>query len=240
MAEDNPQSTPETPPAMPDPREAEMQQLKMNLHVMQQSLETTNQMLQSVLAGRQQAPTEPQRRRDITEEELEEAFQQGKGASKLKEYLGQMANELVETHINPLRQTGLAAISETVMEAMKPKMPYFDRFQKEINVFLDAYPPDLRVNSKAIKAAYDTVVGSHLDEIADERVQQHVRQASAPVTKPGANQRGTMRNQDDVPDAEDMAPGALSGVGRSEEEFARKLGYKSWAEYQKLGTDTVQ
>jgi hypothetical protein len=126
------------------------------------------------------------------------------------------------------------------MEAMKPKMPYFERFQKEINVFLDAYPPDLRVNSKAIKAAYDTVVGSHLDEIAEERIQQHVRQASAPAVKPSGNQRSAARNQEDVPEAEDLAPGALSGVGRSEEEFARKLGYKSWAEYQKVGTETVQ
>jgi hypothetical protein len=237
MAEENTQPTPEAPLQVPDPRDAEIQSMKMNMHVLQQSLETTNQMLQSVLAGRQQPQqVAPQRRGPVTEEELEEAFQNGRGAAKLKEFVSDMGQELIEQHINPLRQTGLEAIASNTMEMLRPKMPHYDRFKKEVDTFLNAYPPDLRVNAQAIKAAYDTGVGSHLDELAEERVQQHVRQASAPVVKPGASQRGR-RDEGEVREADDIAPGALSGVGRSEEEFARKLGYKSWAEYQKVGEE---
>jgi hypothetical protein len=237
MAEENQnQPAAEAPPVI-DPRDEEIKQLKINYHQMAQSLETNNQLLQRMLQSGQQQPQAPTRRGPISEEELETAFQEGKGAAKMKELMNSMAQELVETHINPLRQTGLQAIAANTMEMLKPRMPHFDRYQKEIQVFLDAYPPDLRVNAQAIRAAYDTVVGSHLEELAEERVQQHIRQAAAPVVKPGGSQRGRGNREDTVAEADEIAPGALQGIGRTEEEFARKLGYKSWAEYQKVGAE---
>lgn len=224
-----------------DPRDEEIKQLKMNFHVMGQALETNNQLLQGILQGRggNAGERQPVQKKDITEEELEAAFQEGKGAAKLKEYMGRMAEDLVQTHIAPLRQTGMAAIGETIMEIMKPQMPFYDRFKKEITNFLEMYPPDLKVNRQAIKAAYDTVVGAHFNELAEEKVQQEVRKASGLVVTPKTSGRGRGR-EEEVPDAESLAPGALSGVGRSEEEFARKLGYKSWADYQKVGTEIGQ
>lgn len=227
-----------------DPRDEEIKQLKMNFHTLSQTLETNNQLLNNLLSnqGKQTPTPQTPQEVEISDEEIENAIQEGRGAGKLrslmKAAISRESKRLIQEHIDPLRQTGLDAIAKTVFQITKPQMPYYDKYEKEIEGYLNVFSPELRLQPDAIMAAYHTVVGKHFEELQAERDQQKARKAAVPALEPKG--RVVRVNPDEVEDPEEIAPGALSGLGMEPDVFAKKLGYKDWKEYRKINPEVGQ
>ena len=220
-----------------DPKDEEIKSLKLNYHQLAAQMERTNGLLEGLLAGQtRQAPQQQATEPLITDEEIEEALREGSGAAgKFRKLVDNAVGRVVKDHIDPLRNTGLNAIAGTVMELTQAKMPYYNKYKDEVDRYINSLTPEMRLNSQAILACYNTVVGSHFSEILNEENQKNVRQAAAGVIAPKG--RVTKKDAEEVRDAEEIAPNALDDIGRDQESFARKLGYGSWKEYQKLSAD---
>lgn len=179
---------------------------------------------------------------DVTDEELIEVLNSGKGGV---EKIGSIVNKRVNAalkkalkeHVDPLRTVGLDSIHRLQDEIMSSKMPYWSRYKKEIDQYLSTVDPQLRVNPEMKRLAYNAVVGMHVDEIAEEKRQEAIRStAQPPKSEPTGKTGRTVQREDDVAvEPEDLggpdAEKALREVGRDKEDLAKKLGYKSWADY---------
>jgi len=187
----------------------------------------------------QDEPEDP----DVSEDELVNAINGGQGTQAIRKMITKEAKALAKTlirdHIDPLRTAGLGAIDELSREVHGSKMEYYKRYEKEIDQYLAQVDPGLRVNPQMRKLAYEAVVGRHVNEIAQEKAEEAIRKqgqdtvVGVPSTKAGARALG--QDKIVVPMPEDLggadAEKALREVGRDQEQFAKKLGYKNWEDY---------
>lgn len=182
-----------------------------------------------------------------TDDEIEDAMSSGKGAAMMRRLAAIEAakreQSLLQQHINPLRETGVSAIVNLTRTAVKEKLPYYGKYEKEINGYLEQLPTDALTNPQVYEVAYAKVVADHLDEIVQERVKAAVGAADdAVVNDPIASiirpPRATQPEGERVPTVEELcgadAAQALRSRNQSPDAFARQLGYADWAAYAKV------
>lgn len=176
----------------------------------------------------------------ISDQQFAEACQTG-DAGTISAYLKQREAALEAEHITPLRNTGLEAIAGLTKEHVTSTLPYYKRWQKEIDAFVAQMPAGVRLHADVYRTAHNAVVGQHTSELIAEATEAAIRQANDPKPEPGrpsvqpGRQRGT---GNEVPTVEEYmgreAADALAFKGLSPDDFARKLGrYKNWADYVK-------
>ena len=216
-----------------DPRDEEIKSLKLSHHQLNTRIETLTNMFSGFMQGQQQTPKEPQGPALPSDEELDQAIATGQGAvPKIKALLAAQEERIRKQYIDPLRDEGLSAIAGINQEMARAKMPHYEKYKSEIDAMLQALPVNVRLNPQVYEMCYKTVVGGHLDDIVTERLQQEARKATQPVEVPGG--RGRRPAQDEIPDAADLSPGAadaLAMIGRDQDDFARRLGYKDWKDH---------
>lgn len=177
----------------------------------------------------------------VTDDEIDSALRTGEGGSGvLRRLLNEKASELRRTEIDPLRQSGFTAVQGIVQEQVKGFMPYYDRFRKEIDEYIQAMPDDAKLNPKVYIMAHNAVVGMHHKELADEAVEAAIRKASEPpkADAPPSSRSGRSTGAPGtggIPDPEDVfgrdAMDALATLGRTPDQHAKSLGYKDYKDY---------
>lgn len=190
------------------------------------------------LAAQRQTRHEPEPTiEDVTDEELEEALNQGTGAQKFRKMVNAAAARLAKDQIEPLRAEGQQAIAGLVKQTATQNLPHYKKYQKEIDEYVDRLPANQRLNPEVYEIAHNIVVGKHVTEIVNESVESFKRGSGggAPhVNTPGGQGRSTVGFQPSgtitKPPSTEQA-GLLADRGDSPDQFAMKLGYKSWDEY---------
>ncbi len=175
----------------------------------------------------------------ITEEQYVEAIQTG-DARVVRAFHQQDKDRLIAEHIVPLRDTGLDAIAGITREMATGQLPYYKKYQKEIDGHIANLPANMRMTPQVYRLAHDAVVGSHNDEIVKEAVEAAIRAPATPEPMPSGGRTGRTSAAGAVPTVEELmgkdASDALAFRGMTGEMFAQRLGYKSWADYAKLAT----
>jgi hypothetical protein len=181
---------------------------------------------------------------EISDDDLDRALLAGPGAAGTIRKLVQreatkLANQVITQHIDPLRQTGLGAISNLVTEHAAATLPFYRKFKDAIDARVSQLTADQQVNPLAIKLVHDTIVGENWQVVAEEVLEQRTRQAAekgAAAGMPGSTPHAT-RGNDDV-NLEDFGGKAAmralefkDGGAQDLDTFAKKLGYKSFKEY---------
>lgn len=184
-----------------------------------------------------------------TDEEIEAAMQEGRGAAMMRRLAAiegeKRERELLARHINPLRETGVSALSKLTEDSVKARLPYYNKYQDEIRGYLGQLPADALTNPNVYEVAYAKVVADHLDEIVTERVRAVQGAADdAVVSDPIAALLRPVKTEEKgekVPSVEELcgadAAQALKSRNQSPDAFARQLGYESWAAYAKVAKD---
>ena len=204
--------------------------------------QTIGVLRDALVAARPAPPTPPAAGApggSITEEQYVEAIQTG-DARTVRAFHEQDKQRLIVEHINPLRDTGLDAIAGITREMATGQLPYYKKYQKEIDAHISNLPANMRMTPQVYRLAHDAVVGSHIDEITTEAREAAIRAPAAPEPMPSGGRTGRTSSVGAVPTVEELmgkdASDALAFRGMTGDTFAQRLGYKSWADYAKLAT----
>ena len=182
---------------------------------------------------------------EITLDEIENVLAEGKGADKLVKMIDSRLKKLetgLAQRISEIESTGTNALSNVASEMARSDMPYYKRYQKEIDAYVATLSPHLRMNKQVYVVAHNAVVGQHLPDIIKEEREKVMREAADPnaAGSPGgaAGRRANGAPADDVPTVEQIfgkeAADALTSVGRTPDQHAQRMGYKTWADYAKF------
>jgi hypothetical protein len=198
-----------------------------------------NEGLRAIAADRQARSVTPQAPiEDVSDEEIERALSEGRGAQTFRKMVRAERERLVREEIAPLRTQGLQAISSLTQDAVLSQKAHYDRFREEINDVIGRTDPTLRTRRETYEAAYRIVVGAHTDELVDEAREAALRGPKEVASEPGGRSgRIAGRGGPTLTVVESMgadSDAALRAKGQTGEDFARRLGYKSWADYAAL------
>lgn len=180
----------------------------------------------------------------ITEAELAEALDDDpkKAAPKINRLIEQKisaaADQIVQTRIKPLEDFGTNSLAALSKRAALTDMPYYKKYQKEIDGHMARLPAELQGNPEAWKTAHDAVAGRHVEELLNERLEEKLRGQREEAQTPTPAATKGVKEEKKVPTLEELAgadgASALRLKGIDEHEFARRLGYESWEAYTKV------
>ena len=247
----------ETPPAAPAPPSyVPADEFKTFQATIQDTLGTIRESLQALNSSRVHEaphPTAPTFE-DATDEELEFALAEGKGAKVFRKAIDAAVKRVeakYDARQTNLEQTAGTSLSNMAARMAKPLMKYYDKpyIKKEVDAYIAQLPAKDKLNPENFVVVYNAVAGAHMDElIADER-EAALRAAankSAPVPG-GASGRSNASATD--PTVEDTfgpeAARELRNRGRNLDRIAQAFGFKDGKEYMKAvqdseGNDNVQ
>lgn len=188
----------------------------------------------------------------ISDADIDQAVLTGQGAAQhiralIDREVNAAADRLIQQRIAPLETFGVSTLGEISKKvAMQGGgMPYYTRYQKEIDEKLNQLAPELRANPAAIDMVYKAVLGEHTDELIKSAAEEAIRKAQEPIptgrgTTPGTGSAAPRDGEDEIPSIEELGgrPGleALQhkGDGKQDQDtFARSLGYENWSAYIK-------
>ena len=209
-----------------------------------------NESLKMLVQDRQQAQPQVQVP-TLSSEDLKEIIETGEGTEKILEYMNAtvkaQTDKIIQEQIDPLRQEGAAALTTMAQTqaAANPAMPYYGRFEKEIQEQLSLLGnPAQRANPKAIKAAYDMTVGKHMDVLMKEKQEEFLRQATTTpgTTTPGQAPTRSQEPQEITPKTmqDSLSYDALEKIhekGWDENKYALASGFKSWEDMEYFKQD---
>lgn len=183
---------------------------------------------------------------DITDDEINAALRdsdEGNPAAKVRSLVDRVTKrteEQLRREVSELRAAGLSSIAEVAAVQASNTLPHFKDYEKEIRAAVSKLDPALQARADTWRFAHDAIVGAHADEIVNRALEADRRQnresaarASTPGSGPGVPLTDSKGNK--VASVEELggedARQALRVKGVSEDEFARRLGYKSWSDY---------
>lgn len=210
----------------------QFQQLQAQLGHLQQS----NLVLQQALAQtQQQAPQQaaPQR---ITDEQVQKLIDEGKGVEAMRLLAAEQANE----RVSALEQTGVASLQSLTKQVALQKLSHYEQYQDEIEGYLQQLAqqaPDALLNPQVYELAHNYVVGQHVDDLVEAKVQEELRRRQqAPVGDIGPAGRVTTHGQGGgkIPSPTELfgpeIEQTLAQKGGADN-WAQSLGYQNWADY---------
>lgn len=226
-----------TEPIAPAPQYATAAELAAERAATQAALAQLNETMASINAGltqvaRSRVPDAAPTGR-ITRAAYMEAMQTGNEAV-VEAYEAQQKLDWVQEHVAPLRQTGLGALANLTKTQATAALPYYKRWQKEIDAFVSTMPPEAQMSPDVYAWAHNAIVGQHAAELLREEREAALRGPAEPDPMPATRGRGRVPEKDVVPMPEDLADGAgraLAGAGKDADTMARKMGYTDWKDY---------
>ena len=244
--EPNTQDNDQTKVDPPAPSFVTEEKLAAALEPVKQAMESFTASMNAIATSRQApvggAPA-VQDDPDPTEQEIAAEIRDEGTSKKLAKLIDNRSKRLIKEHIDPMRNTGLSALATQAKHIAKLTggMPHYQKFQKEIDAYIGRLPLDMQANPDVYTQAHNLIVGGHLDEIVNERVEQAKRggRDRAGTDLPGTSTgRVPSGEGDHVPTVEELfgkeQAAALSAVGRTPDEFAKSLGHKDWKTYAKF------
>lgn len=223
--------------AAPDPRDEAIKALRSDLD------KEREERLR--LEGRMSAPrTEPPPRIEAEETlddaELDEAIAQG--GAKARAVIGKAARieakkiaKTYEAAIEDMRTKvdgfGMPALARHEAQLTSVGLTFYKDYEKEINERLAQLPLQTRTQPEAIQQIYALVVGGHLDEIVERRVEEAVKKANGSPGGGPTNVRGRSQGDTRVPSAQELwgpDEAALIASKGGEDNYARKNGFTDW------------
>jgi hypothetical protein len=213
----------------------------------QQTLAALNETMSALREGISAASSRPQyvmppqtQGRALTRGQWIEAVQTG-NEEVIAAYEEQQKQALLAEHVHPLRDNGLEAIANLTRNTTVGQLPYYQRFKKEIDGFIQNLPAGMRMSAEVYQTAHEVVVGRHAAELIQEAKEAALRGDPAPAEPADAGRRsvragggggGTAR---DHPSVEDLggrdAMDALAGAGKDPDAMAQRMGYANWKDY---------
>lgn len=220
----------------------EYMQTQSILQSLQTSLQTLSTGFNAVAADRQARGQVVEEIQDVTDEEIEEALQTGTGAKKFRQMVNAGVERVKREVLGPDMAAGFQAITGLTREVVASKMPYYTRFQKEIDEYIGALGPQQQLQPASYKAAHDYVVGLHVTELLAEQNEAGRRQANPQPqqgTLGGQNSRttGVGRGQPEQFTFTADNQSALAIKGYTPDQQAQRMGYKSWSDYMTQTAD---
>lgn len=137
-----------------------------------------------------------------------------------------------EGRIAQLQTVGLESIAGIRQDLTAQTLPYYAKYKGEIDKFVAGLSPEQRLQPGVYKMAHDMVVGSHIAEIQAEAVEKETRKAAPQVNTPGRSTRVVEVTPENEIEMDDDMRDELEYKGMEPDSFARRLGYKSWKDYQ--------
>lgn len=181
-----------------------------------------------------------------SDEQLAEMLESGEGRKILaaQRYIAdQQTRPLVNEFVNFRSATLVTAesLGREVVEA-SGKIPHYKDpdIKRQVDAFLSTLPVEARANKESLVLAHNYVVGQpeNFERLVKARVDEEVRKRAGDARVPDASTAGgrvPASAGSTVKGVEDLlgkgAAQALRAQGRSADEFAKRMGYKTWAEY---------
>lgn len=209
-----------------------------------QQTQTLQSINESLAAMRSEAARRPDAapaatEHAVTAEEYASAVQTG-DAGTIERYFDQKQRRYHAAEVAPMQRDGAQILGDMQARLSASTLPHYTRFKKEIDAAYAQMPPQLRAMPEAITIAHDLVSGRHVGELVAEAREAALRTPAVQPNAPGAANGRAVRT-DNVPSAEDWLgkdnARALGNV--SEDDFARRLGYKDWAAYHAVYREQV-
>jgi hypothetical protein len=186
---------------------------------------------------------------ELSDEQIEQAIAEGKGAGMLRELArreaaratAQLQREAVDPLAARVNGAGMTAIARHAIVLAKPDMPYYERYRGEIDRELAKMSDDLKLEPGNIRYVHDIIAGGHIQELLAEERERVTRQfRDDPTSLPGL--RPTAPAGPKVPSAEELfGRGSTSARmvrdAGGEEAFVahnarrNKAAAQTWAEY---------
>lgn len=202
--------------------------------------------LQAIAGARNADPMTPQQPLAInlpTDTEVLEEIQSG-GMTKLKQLISSSVDKVRREELDPFRQNGIRILGEQSKQLalLSGKMPYYPRFQKEIDAAIERLPPEQRTSAEVYKGLHDIIVGQNFTILAKEQQEAQIRAAREKDTSSLPGSQGGRQTEKVDPNAiptfesiygkdGEAALAQLGRGGRTPDGFAQTMGYKDWPTY---------
>lgn len=123
------------------------------------------------------------------------------------------AEALFEEKMRPYKQAYMSSQDIRQMQDVM-KLPYAEKYQKEIQAVLAKTDPNVRMVEGTAKAAYHYVLGQHVEDIAKDKSEQKGREPEFVETRTAGGRRSTAK-----PTLSDDERKIAEAGGQSEETF---------------------
>ncbi len=217
----------------PAPQYVTAEQFIAALNQQTQTLQAMQESLSALRAEASRGPAGPAPAAEpfISQDQYAQAVQTG-DAGVIERYFDQKQRRYHVQNVEPLQRDGYEIVSNLQAEVRGAKLPHYDRYRKEIDESLRQMPPQVRAMPNAVKIAHDLVVGGHAEDLVREARESALR-APAVTPAPQGSANGRAVRTDAIPSAEELwGRDTARALGNtSEDDFARRLGYKDWGAY---------
>jgi hypothetical protein len=209
--------------------------LDRTVQAMQQQFQRSAQTIQP------QHAQEPDFGAEVSDEQIEEAFQEGdvKKAVRLQRQQRERDKKIHQYEMQRLRNDGAQAIGEIGETILTSQLSDYQKYRAEIDTVLESFPVNVRRDANVRRAVYDMVRGRHIDDIINERLEQASRQRKTKEPEPGKSGRSQNApgQQAEVPYFTETDLLVLRDIGKSPDEFARARGYKDMKDYERVARE---
>jgi len=233
-------------PAAPPPSYVTSDEFKRQNQMFENMLNSFQEGIRAIQLSNQGRPGQVEvPPSDVTDEEIEAALQEGRGAKVFRKMVSgeteKLRREMVAAK-QAIENESYGAMTSVASEVARPKMKHYDKYKKEIDDSLAQLPPQSRANPQVHLEVYNMVAGRHMDEIIASEVEAAIRKSrtSAPAPTPGsATSRGTSSptTQTVKEIFGDDADRALRAMGRDPDAWAKRMGYESMEAYMKMAAE---
>ena len=240
-----PTPKPESNEANPAPTEPKPEPVatvsRAEFDTVTQALASVTASLQALATARQEPYSAPAQTHEtpITEADIAAELQEGK-TGKLMTFVNRAVEKVRKEEVEPLRHQGTAALASIARQTAinSGTMPYLDKFKKDVDAAFEKLPLVQRTTPEAYQACYQFVIGSRTQDIVKEETEKAIRQgrAATPESQPPASGGRAAATTPEGKTAmaqifDEDATVALREQGKTPDEFARKMGYKSAEDY---------
>lgn len=208
------------------------------------TLDTVRESLQALNSSRVYEPARADAPaiEDASDEELDSALAEGKGAKIFRKAIDAAVKRLdakYDARAANLENTAGSSLSNMAARLAKPLMKYYDKpyIKKEVDDYVKQLPAKDRLNPENYIVVYNAVIGAHMEEIVGEERESALR---ASINKAGVKPGDTNGRANETPVElavkevfGDEAERELRNRGRSIDKIAQAFGFKDGKEYMK-------
>lgn len=231
-------------PVTPTPSYVPADEFKTFQATIEGTLATVRESLQALNSSRVYEPARADAPaiEDASDEEIESALAEGKGAKIFRKAIDAAVKRLdakYDARAANLENTAGSSLSNMAARLAKPLMKYYDKsyIKKEVDEYVRQLPARDRLNPENYIVVYNAVVGAHMDEIVSEERESALRAAaSKPGVKPGDTSGRSTDSPTELSVKETFGEEAereLRNRGRSIDRIAQAFGFKDGKEYMK-------
>lgn len=145
----------------------------------------------------------------------------------------------MQKQLDEFRNFGVTKLADLTGRVVSERLPYYKRYQKEIDAKLAGLDPVYRSDAATIQLVHDSVVANHTTELVEEARRQGQEAGRGDAPRPGGSSRSTpTADESDSPEALGFSADQIDEmkrIGRGNlDEYARTISdgrIKDWKAY---------